>query len=331
MWEGAWGAGAGALAGAEGGPAGAAVGAGIGGGVALLKAAVEELRSELGYGPQVTHEEPQRPGTLGREYEYQRTETRTNGKVHIYRAPDGSEAHVVEERNGERRIEYSKDGSVYAVEKYDRSGRLKSYSVYDSRSRRWVTMEVEGTSTESGATSGGEASSGGSGGDGSDGSGDDGSDGSDEDGSGGGDDDGSDDDGSEDDDTGTDADDGQAQAGTPRPECSGDPAMSTPGPDGGCGGFKDPRQEEHEREQRKAKLTRAWTGQPTPERGGGGSGGGCGRDDPYTGECVEPRGGPGWAVDPGDPSLEMGRRPADGGGAALLEKLDWVVDPEEGF
>ncbi|HHO57713.1 MAG TPA: hypothetical protein ENJ85_00910, partial [Oceanithermus profundus] len=54
-WEGAWGAGGGALAGVEGGPGGMAIGAGIGGGVAMVKAALEEVRTELGYGPQVTH------------------------------------------------------------------------------------------------------------------------------------------------------------------------------------------------------------------------------------------------------------------------------------
>ncbi len=328
-WEGAWGAGGGALTGVEGGPGGMAIGAGIGGGVAMVKAALEEVRTELGYGPRVTHAEPPRPETLGREYQYQRTETRTNGKVHIYRAPDGSEAHVVEQRNGERRIEYSKDGSVYAVEKYDRSGRLTSYLVFDSQSRKWVSMRIEesgdestaGGQADSGSGTSGDSDGGGSERDQSDSDGDSGSDGTDGDSG-----DDEEKEGEE-----ASADDGQAQAGMPRPECAGGPAASRPGPEGGCAGFEDPRREAHEREKRKAELTRAWTGQPTPEQGGGGSGGGCGRDDPYTGECVEPRGGPGWAADPGEPALGVDRRPADGGAAARLEAMDWAVDPDEGF
>ncbi len=126
--------------------------------------------------------------------------------------------------------------------------------------------------------------------------------------------------------------DAGSESGMPRPECGGGPAYSGR-PGEGCTevAVDLPLGEDEEDVEEDPRLTGDWTGQPTPEQGGGGSGSGCGRDDPYTGECVEPRGGPGWAADPGDPALGVDRRPADGGAAARLDAIDWAVDPDEGF
>ncbi len=183
---------------------------------------------------------------------------------------------------------------------------------------------------EDGDGDGGSASGGGSG-EGSD-DGSSGDDASGDDGSGGDSDDGSDDGGSSDGSDGAQGTDAGSEGGMPRPECGGGPAYSGR-PGEGCTevAVDLPLGEEEEEAEADPRLTGEWTGQPPPDRAGG-SGSGCdGRDDPYTGECEKPRGGPGWAVDPGDPALGVDRRPADGGGAARLEAIDWAVDPDEGF
>jgi len=276
-------------------------------------------------------DEPPRSEAIAPDFRYEGTDP---DGTHRYRRDDGTVAFA------------RPDGSVVFVGRGDDG---KTVVMVVDRDGNTTVQEYEGFSAGGrGQSGGGEgASSGGSGSEEGAGSGstqpesaegDDGSASGEETGDGGSgeDSDGDSDDGS-DDGVSDGSDDGEgrdagSEGGMPRPECGGGPAYSSR-PGEGCTevAVDLPLGEDEEDVEEDPRLTGDWTGQPTPERGGGGSGGGCGRDDPYTGECVEPSGGPGWAVDPGDPALDVGRRPADGGAAARLEAIDWAVDPDEGF